>query len=66
MITVKAPDINLEEFIEDCLGIQLLPYQKELLRRMWATDKMYIYMGQDLDKLDVSLIYEMTKRFINL
>lgn len=65
MITVKAPDINLEEFIEDYLGIQLLPYQKELLRRMWATDKMYIYMGQDLDKLDVSLIYEMTKRFIN-
>ena len=65
MITVKAPDINLEEFIEDYLGIQLLPYQKELLRRMWATDKMYIYMWQDLDKLDVSLIYEMTKRFIN-
>lgn len=65
MITVKAPDINLEEFIENCLGIQLLPYQKELLRRMWATDKMYIYMGQDLDKVYVCSIYEMTKLFIN-
>ena len=65
MITVKAPDINLEEFIEDCLGIQLLPYQKELLRRMWATDKMYIYMGQDLDKTNVCSMYEMTKCFIN-
>ena len=64
MITVKAPDINLEEFIEDYLGIQLLPYQKELLRRMWTTDKMYI-LWRDFDKLNIYSIYEMTKLFIN-
>jgi len=59
MITAKAPDIDLEEFLEDCLGIQLLPYQKEMLRRMWVTDKMYIHIGQDLDKVDIRPLTEM-------
>lgn len=45
MITTKTPEIDLGEFLEDCLDIHILPYQKELLRRMWSTDKMYIHMG---------------------
>lgn len=31
------------EFLEDYLGIKLLAYQKEILRRMLSTDKIYIY-----------------------
>ena len=60
MITTKTPEIDLEEFLEDCLDIHLLPYQKELLRRMRSTDKIYIHMGQHLDKVDIRSIYEMT------
>ncbi len=66
MITAKAPDIDLEEFLEDCLGIQLLPYQKEMLRRMRGMDKIYIHMGQDLDKVDICSMCEMTKGLIKL
>ena len=36
-------DINPIEFIEDYLGIKLLVYQKEILRRMLSTDKIYIF-----------------------
>lgn len=66
MIIAKAQDIDPVEFIEGCLGIQLLPYQKELLRRMWVTDKMYIHMGQHLDKVEIRPMYEMTKGLIKL
>ena len=61
MITTKTPEIDLEEFLEDCLDIHLLPYQKELLRRMRSTDKVYIHIREDLDKLDVRPMYEMTR-----
>ena len=66
MITTKTPEIDLEEFLEDCLDIHLLPYQKELLRRMRATDKMYIHMGQHLDEVDIIPTYEITKSLIKL
>lgn len=66
MITTKTPEIDLGEFLEDCLDIHLLPYQKELLRRMWVTDKMCIRMGQHLDKVDIRPMYEMTKGLIKL
>lgn len=66
MIIAKAQDIDPVEFIEGCLGIQLLPYQKELLRRMWVTDKMYIHMGQHLDTVEIRPMYEMTKGLIKL
>lgn len=66
MITAKAQDIDPVEFLEDCLDIHLLPYQKELLRRVWSTDKMYIHMGQHLDKADIRPMYEMTNGLIKL
>lgn len=62
MITAKVLDIDdLEEFLEDCLGIQFLPYQKEMLRMMWVADKMYIHIGQHLGKVDICWMYEMMK-----
>ena len=39
----KIQDIDPIEFLEDYLGIKLLVYQKEILRRMLSTDKIYIY-----------------------
>lgn len=66
MITAKAQNIGPIEFLEDYLGIKLLVYQKEILRRMWVTDKMYIHMGQHLDKVDIRPMYEMTKCLIKL
>ena len=42
MIT-SIQDIDPIEFIEDYLGIKLLIYQKEILRRMLSTNKIYIF-----------------------
>lgn len=40
---ISIQDIDPVEFLEDYLGIKLLSYQKEILRKMWRTDKIYIY-----------------------
>ena len=58
---INIQDIDPIEFLEDCLGIKLLAYQKEILRKMWSTGKMYIHMGQDLDKTDIRPMYEITR-----
>lgn len=63
---ISIQDIDPVEFLKDYLGIELSPYQKEMLRRMWGTDKMYIHMGQHLDKVDIRPMYEMTKGLIKL
>lgn len=54
-------DIDPIEFIEDYLGIKLLAYQKEILRRMQSTDKIYIYPWQSYERPNIRAIYEMVK-----
>ena len=39
----SVQDIDPIEFFEDYLGIKLLAYQKEILRKMLSTDRIYIY-----------------------
>jgi hypothetical protein len=53
-------DIDPIEFLEDYLGIKLLVYQKEILRKMWSTGKIYIYPWQSYER---PKIYEMAKCF---
>lgn len=54
-------DIDPVEFLKDYLGIELLPYQKEILRKIWRTDKIYIYPWQDLDRTDIRAMDESIK-----
>lgn len=54
-------DIDPVEFLEDYLGIELLPYQKEILRRMLNTDKIYIYHWESYERPNIRMIYEMAK-----
>ena len=60
MIT-SIQDIDPIEFIEDYLGIKLLAYQKEILRKMRSTDKIYIYPWQSYERPNIRAIYEMVK-----
>ena len=53
-------DIDPIEFLEDYLGIKLLAYQKEILRKMWSTGKIYIYPWHSYER---PKIYEMAKCF---
>ena len=64
MIT-SIQDIDKIEFIEDYLGIKLLAYQKEILRKMWSTDKIYIYPWQSYERLNIRAIYEMAKWYVS-
>lgn len=54
-------DIDPVEFVEDYIGIELLPYQKEILRRMLNTDKIYIYPWKSYERPNIRVIYEMAK-----
>jgi hypothetical protein len=54
-------DIDPIEFLEDYLGIKLLVYQKEILRKMWSTGKIYIYPWQSYERPKIYEIYEMAK-----
>lgn len=54
-------DIDPVEFLKDYLGIELLHYQKEILRKIWRTDKIYIYPWQDLDRTDIRAMDESIK-----
>ena len=60
MIT-SIQDIDPIEFLEDYLGIKLLACQKEILRKMWSTDKIYIYPWQSYKGLNIRTMYEMAK-----
>ena len=60
MIT-SIQDIDPIEFIEDYLGIKLLAYQKEILRKMRSTDKIYIYPWQSYERQNIRVLYEMVK-----
>ena len=60
MIT-SIQDIDPIEFIEDYLGIKLLAYQKEILRKMRSTDIIYIYPWQSYERPNIRAIYEMVK-----
>lgn len=62
MIT-SIQDIDPIEFLEDCLGIKLLAYQKEILRRMLSMGKIYIYPWQSYERPNIRVIYEMAKCF---
>ena len=54
-------DIDPIEFLKDYLGIELLPYQKEILRKIWRTDKIYIYPWQSYESPNIRAIHEMAK-----
>jgi len=57
MIT-NIQDIDPIKFIEDCLGIKLLMYQKEALRRLLSMkNKIYIYPWQR--RLNIKTIKEI-------
>ncbi len=43
---ISIQDIDPVEFLKDYLGIELSPYQKEILKRMWGGYKIYIYHGR--------------------
>ena len=60
MIT-NIQDIDPIEFLEYYLGIKLLAYQKEILRKMLSTDKIYIYPWQSYEIPNIRVIYEMAK-----
>jgi len=60
MIT-SIQGIDPIEFIEDYLGIKLLAYQKEILRKMLSTDKIYIYPWQSYKGLNIRTIYKIVK-----
>lgn len=60
MIT-SIQDIDQIEFLEDHFGIKLLTYQKEILRKMLSTDKIYICPWQSYKKIDIRVIHEMAK-----
>lgn len=62
MIT-SIKDIDPIEFLEDCLGIKLLVYQKEILKKMWSTGKIYIYPWHSYERPNIRVIYEMAKCF---
>ena len=49
------------EFLEDYLGIKLFAYQKEILRRVLSTDKIYIYHWQSYERPNIRVIDEMAK-----
>ena len=51
-----AGDIDPIEFLEDCIGIKLLVYQKEILRRMLSTDKIYIHPWQSYERPNIRMI----------
>lgn len=51
-------DIDPIEFLEDYLGIKLLVYQKEILRRMLSTNKIDIYPWQSYERPNIRVIDE--------
>ena len=53
-------DMDIVTFVEEYLGIKLLVCQKEILRKMWSTGKIYIYPWQSYER---PKIYEMAKCF---
>lgn len=60
-MTTIIQDIDPIEFLEDYLGIKFLAYQKEILRKMRSTDKIYIYPWQSYERQNIRVIYEMAK-----
>jgi len=56
-------DIDPTEFLEDYLGIKLLAYQKEILRKMWSTGKIYIYPWYSYERPNIRAMYEIAKCF---
>lgn len=58
---INIQDIDYVEFLEDYLGIKFFAYQKEILRRMLSTDKIYIYPWQSYERPNIRVIYEIAK-----
>lgn len=56
-----AGDIDPIELLEDYLGIKLLAYQKEILRRILSNDKIYIYPWQSYERPSIRMINEIRK-----